>query len=643
MKVALLLLIAIAPAAGESAAQDADAREKTALGEPITPLLAMPMGEAPGATWVITAEEISRSGAANIFDLLRRVPGLDIRYTPMGGHIGIRSTGPSPFSEQVLLLIDGTPYNSPDKGGFPGHPNYRGFFPLERIERIEIIRGPVSVLYGANAFGGVINIVSKRAADALDERVEGAAYGATILGGERDTLDRSLRAAFIKHGWDASLEASGQDGDTPVSLNGDARHRRADLYAKLRRGGFSASVLHQESSHGSFSFLGTPTRTARNEVDIVDTHYAWRASAFSLRGSASVNRYRGTTCGVCHNNQTLEPDNARTAEVGDEREMDQRLRVALRADRTITDRQDITFGFEAMHDTVRRDIVRAPGAPRDLTGGGVYLQHQWHLMDRRLHILSGVRHDQSERLTGATSPRLALVAEVTDDLILRGSAARAYRAPTWNERYLHQRLLPEEVAPGVIVVAYGDEGLRRERIDSAEAGISWRFVPEAVLRVDLYHNTIRRFIQRGSGPFVPGTPSERQVLYANRDDDFAILGGEVSVLTHPLEGLSLTAGYAFRQLTIDWDDPHAAYAPRSRATLTAAWSPRPDWAFDVTGSYASRYTVSNPATFGVRPQDPYQLWDAAVHYTLPVEHGRWRLGLIGRNLFDENQAESLNN
>src|SRR6185295_7122421 len=154
--------------------------------------------EAPGATFVITGEEIERSGAANIFDLLRRVPGVDIRYTPMGGHISIRSTGASPFSEEVLLLIDGSPYNSPDKGGFPGHPNYSGFFPLDRIARIEIVRGPVSVLYGANAFGGVVNIVSKKAADAVTDQVEGTAVGAAVLVGTRDTFDRSVHAAMIR-------------------------------------------------------------------------------------------------------------------------------------------------------------------------------------------------------------------------------------------------------------------------------------------------------------------------------------------------------------------------------------------------------------------------------------------------------------
>ncbi len=89
------------------AAEGAYEREVVALDGEHSALMALPLGEAPGATTVITAEEIVRSGAANIFELLRRVPGVDVRYTPMGGHIGIRSSGASPFSEQVLLLIDG--------------------------------------------------------------------------------------------------------------------------------------------------------------------------------------------------------------------------------------------------------------------------------------------------------------------------------------------------------------------------------------------------------------------------------------------------------------------------------------------------------------------------------------------------------
>ncbi|MBI4241136.1 MAG: TonB-dependent receptor [Candidatus Rokubacteria bacterium] len=605
------------------------------------PLLALPLSDAPGATFVITAEEIERSGAANIFELLRRVPGVDIRYTPMGGHIGIRSTGPSPFSEEVLLLIDGTPYNSPDKGGFPGHPNYTGFFPLDRIARIEIIRGPISVLHGANAFGGVINIVSKNAADAVLNKVEGSAYGVTITAGQRSLYDRSVRTALIRDGWEAALEASAQDGDTPIRVNGDADHSRDHVYGALRRGNFRLSVLHQRSRHGSFSFLGTPTQTARNNVDIVDTQYERRIGEFILRASLAMNRYRGTTCAECHNSLTKEPDSAKTADVGRELERDQRLRLALRADRTLTDRQDFTFGLEAARDSIDRRIVKLDGAPSDRALAGVYVQHQWHFGNRKLHVMSGLRRDWAEGLGDVVSPRLAFVAEPKDNVIVRASWSRAFRAPTWNERYIRQRFLPEEIAPGLILTFQGEPGLRRERVDATEAGFSWRLHPRLVGRLDLYHNRVHGFIVRSPAVFVAGTPNELRILYENRPEAFTVRGYELTLIGRPARSLSLTVGYAYRRHTLAEDDIAAAYAPKTRSLLSLAWSPRPRWAFDLTGTYTGNYTVSFPEVFGVRWQPSYVLVDAAVRYRLPWAKADWDIGLIGRNLGNDHPRETL--
>jgi len=193
------------------------------------------------------------------------------------------------------------------------------------------------------------------------------------------------------------------------------------------------------------------------------------------------------------------------------------------------------------------------------------------------------------------------------------------------------------------VVSYGNDDLHRERVDSAEGGVSWRFMPSAVLRVDLFYNTIHRFIQRGSFQTVPGTPTEIQLLYQNRGEPFSSRGGEVSVVTRPVRTLSVNVGYAYRDLSIDWSDPHASYAPRSRVTLSGAWTPSESWIMDVEGSYSSRYTVSNPGTFGLRPQPAYQLWDASARYRLPWDKGRVSLGLVGRNLFDKHPRESFNN
>ena len=573
------------------------------------------------------------------------MPGVDIRYTPMGGHISIRSTGASPFSEEVLLLIDGSPYNSPDKGGFPGHPNYSGFFPLDRIARIEIVRGPVSVLYGANAFGGVINIVSKKAADAVTDHIEGTAVGATVLWGSQSTFDRAARAALIRGGVEATLEVGAQDGRTPIALNEDADHSRNVAYLALRRGNLWGSALHQESRHGPLPFEGT-TRTARNTVDIVDAHYERKAAAWVVRGSATLNRYRGTTCAVCHNHGSGFPDSIATSEVGDEREVDQRIRLAGRADRTLTDRQDLTFGFEASRDSVQRRIVRLdlvdPAAPVDtrVGSGGVYLQHQWHLGDRRLHLITGARWDTMEDLGGKTSPRLALVAEPSATFTVRGSWSRAYRAPTWNERFRYQRFLPDELAPGLILALVGNTELERERIDAAEAGVSWRPHPGLVVKADLYHNRIDDFIELGAAAFVPGAPSQLRQPYVNREDAFTVRGGEITVLARPSRSVSLTAGYAYRDLTLDAGDPAAAYAPRSRATLAAAWT-RGRLSADLAGSYSSGYTVSFPDVFGVRRQREYALFDAALRYEVPVGKGKLGLGLVGRNLTDQHPRETF--
>src|SRR6266576_2289619 len=119
----------------------------------------IPISKAPSAVTVVTAKQIQESGARTVPDLLRLVAGVNVRWNPMVQTIDIRGFGENPFSNRVLLLIDGAPYNSGDTGGFPLSPAY-DFFPVQNIKRVEVVRGPGSSLYGENAFWGVINIVT---------------------------------------------------------------------------------------------------------------------------------------------------------------------------------------------------------------------------------------------------------------------------------------------------------------------------------------------------------------------------------------------------------------------------------------------------------------------------------------------------
>ncbi len=119
----------------------------------------IPVSKAPSSVSVVTARQIKESGARTIPELLRLVAGVNVRWNPMVQSIDMRSFGQNPFTSRVLLLIDGVPYNSWNKGGFPQHPGF-DFFMLQNIKRIEVVRGPGSSLYGENAYWGVINIVT---------------------------------------------------------------------------------------------------------------------------------------------------------------------------------------------------------------------------------------------------------------------------------------------------------------------------------------------------------------------------------------------------------------------------------------------------------------------------------------------------
>jgi iron complex outermembrane receptor protein len=166
------------------------------------------------AIFVITKEDIQRSGAANIPDLLRMVPGLDV--TQMNSNTwAISARGfNSQFADKLLVLIDGRAVYTPLFGG--------AFWdtqdvPLEDIERIEVIRGPGGTVWGANAVDGVINVITKKAADTLGVLVTGGAgthakeFGTVQYGGK--VKDSSYRIFTDYQNTGHFPDLNGQDAD----------------------------------------------------------------------------------------------------------------------------------------------------------------------------------------------------------------------------------------------------------------------------------------------------------------------------------------------------------------------------------------------------------------------------------------------
>src|SRR6266705_4163179 len=96
----------------------------------------IPIAKAPSAVTVVTAKQISESGARSVPDLLRLVAGVNVRWNPMTQTIDMRGFGENPFANRVLMLIDGAPVNSGDTGGFPLSPAFV-LFPIENLKRLE--------------------------------------------------------------------------------------------------------------------------------------------------------------------------------------------------------------------------------------------------------------------------------------------------------------------------------------------------------------------------------------------------------------------------------------------------------------------------------------------------------------------------
>ncbi|MFP4153244.1 MAG: TonB-dependent receptor, partial [Alkalispirochaeta sp.] len=184
---------------------------------------------------IITADEIRRSGAANVVELLEGHPG--VRFTSYSGEaqatVDIRGFGEGAGS-RVLVLVDGRRRNNPDLSGI----NWLGI-PIDSIERIEIVRSGASALYGNNALGGVINIITKTADEPFSVTVSGVlgSFGETgsRLGISVAEENARLRAAAERYTTDGYRDRTAYDArnislDTEfdvlpsVTLNLDGHH-----------------------------------------------------------------------------------------------------------------------------------------------------------------------------------------------------------------------------------------------------------------------------------------------------------------------------------------------------------------------------------------------------------------------------------
>lgn len=426
--------------------------------------------EAPASITILTADDIRRFGYRTLGEALRSVRGFYTTYDRNYTYVGVRGfSRPGDYNTRILLLVDGYRMND----GIYDMAPIGTDFPIDMvlIDRIEIIRGPGSSLYGTNALFGVVNVVTKSGGSFEGARGEvqvgslgtggvSAGYG-RLFGNGREWL---VAASGLRSNGQQRLhfpEFDGADGAPAVAVDLDD-DETATAFASLHAGRFAlrAFAVHRRKQIPTASFsaaFGDPREATTDDRAFVSATYdgpiagGWLATA---RAGYDYYGYRGSYPLDYGADGVQVFEDVSTAH-GVTAEMTVRRRAARR--------HMFTIGAEL------RSLIKNQQIARDLFGDslnidtpgttvGLYLQDEVRPASWLL-INGGVRFDHFSGFGSKVTPRAALVFLPGSRTAVKLLHGRAFRAPNAYERYYYNDalgrsgdLLPEQIRSSEVVL-----------------------------------------------------------------------------------------------------------------------------------------------------------------------------------------------
>ncbi|MBL8404162.1 MAG: TonB-dependent receptor [Dechloromonas sp.] len=596
--------------------------------------------KAPSTATVITAEDIANIGARTLNDALETVPGLHIsrnmlqnNYAPTYGMRGILTDS----SPHVLMLVNGIPRNSV----YLGNPDETFVeLPVENIARIEVIRGPGSAVYGADAFAGTINIITKTADD-----IDGTSIG--VRAGSFKSWDSWLQhggkiggleiASYLKiGGTDGSrrtvrTDAVGNSG--PLNNGYESVDAQLDLgYDKFRwRAGYT---LRNDIGTGlGINAALDPSGRVRSErvssdLSWTDDNFA-RDLSVTLQASYMQLANEATTPLVIVPGGIIPafPNGMIGAPDKWERQTrlsatsvysgfaNHRIRFGFGHDQLEIYRTSETKNFTLIPTLTPLPMYSASGtnlflSPHKRTLNYLYMQDEWSFA-RDWTLTGGLRYDSYSDFGSTTNPRLALVWEVRQDLTAKLMYGTAFRAPSFVEQY----------ATGN-PVALGNPGLMPEKITTLEAAATWQARHNLLTTLSVFQHEITDII------------SQSGVTYQNTGRQKGH-GGEFEVRWDATNALRLTGHYAYQRNIDQTTHQDAGYAPRQHLYTRADWRVYSDWRLSGQVNYVA--DRARPAG-DTRPQVPdYTSVDLTLR-TSPRKRG-WDFSGSVFNLFNADIRE----
>lgn len=536
-------LVAVPPAARASAQEPADTFALSQLVVTAT-RVPVPRAAVPAAVTVLRGDELRARGVRFVADALRDVPGaMLVRTGSAGGVTSLFLRGGE--SDYVQVLVDGVVVNDPG-GAFDF-----GQLTLDDVDRIEIVRGPVSVLYGSDAVTGVVHVITQRGAGrprvraAMSAGVGGRSNGeASVCPGYPSTPCPSQ--ADLGSYYDRGLEASvaGGAGALHYSLGGSAyRTDGGYAYNNQYRNGTLGGQLGLTRTRGDATLSGRltdgvfhyPTDGAGRLADR-NQYRASRSLALGLDGGGALAPWLELRTALSLHDGDYDtvddPDSAAdtlgfyasTNETAVHRRKAD-VHANLRAGRSVAtgglevERQRGTSAFVS-----RSDFGPFESSSDDERSNRAVYGQLLFVPVERLSATAGVRREDNDRFGGYTTWRAGAAARLGEWTAVRGAAGTGFKEPTFFENY----------ATGFTV---GNPALQPERSRSWEIGLERRLAfASAAFSATWFDQRFRNLIQYTSSP-APGQPNYVNIGAATSK------GLELEASAGRAEGVTVTASW----------------------------------------------------------------------------------------------------
>lgn len=543
---------------------------------------------APAFTTVVTAEDIAKSSINSIADLLRESVGVN-NYSDSSGRDELQLRGLS--GQYTLILVNGKRVSSSGALWRGGDFDYSSI-PLNSIERVEIVRGPMSSLYGADAIGGVINIITKKANETWKTTINGEyrsieagdggaqhRAGLSTAGALNDSFKLAISGEQYEHdAWYAEKESA-------TAVPNLERKKAQNLLTTLTWSPDESQSLDFDLGYNNdkrpYALYATDPAYRDQEITRIDWGFTHEAKW----------DWGNSTAYIKQENSDIDDFNSRYNDPKN-RNLKEENTYAKAYFNTEFSSNTLIAGVDFRHQEIKDPATYLKSGKFDVNQVALFAQDEIALA-KRLSLTLGARIDNHEVFGNHTSPKAYLVYQATDFLTFKGGVNKAFKAPDGSKLSAEYSV----ISCGGKCYLAGNPDLKPESSTSYEAGFELKRVGWN-LSVSAFKNDIVDLIEREVGYDLNNNPnSAKWINIAEAITQGVEVQGAYKITT----GLSLKGNYTYldtEYTNIDGTTTVLTYRPKDKATLALNWQVTSKLSTDLSVNYLAGMQYSSWANTG---------------------------------------------